>query len=56
MFLAYCTGGIRCEMLTAVLKNEGLNDVYQLDGGIVSYGKDAGRCQGRGFDRELLRV
>ena len=25
--LTYCTGGIRCEMLTAVLKNEGFGDV-----------------------------
>ncbi len=47
--LTYCTGGIRCEMLTAVLKNEGFNDVYQLDGGIVTYGKDP-EVQGRGFD------
>ena len=47
--LTYCTGGIRCEMLTAVLKNEGFNEVYQLDGGIVTYGKDP-EVQGRGFD------
>jgi len=47
--LTYCTGGIRCEMLTAVLKNEGFNDVYQLDGGIVTYGKDP-EVRGNGFD------
>lgn len=47
--LTYCTGGIRCEMLTAVLKNEGFNEVYQLDGGIVTYGQDP-EVQGRGFD------
>ncbi len=47
--LTYCTGGIRCEMLTAVLKNEGFESVYQLDGGIVTYGKDP-EVQGRGFD------
>jgi len=47
--LTYCTGGIRCEMLTAVLKNEGFKDVYQLDGGIVTYGQDP-EVQGRGFD------
>ncbi|TVY01957.1 rhodanese-related sulfurtransferase [Cohnella terricola] len=47
--LTYCTGGIRCEMLTAVLKNEGFDDVYQLDGGIVTYGQDP-EVQGRGFD------
>ncbi|RKP58063.1 rhodanese-related sulfurtransferase [Cohnella endophytica] len=47
--LTYCTGGIRCEMLTAVLKNEGFGNVYQLDGGIVTYGQDP-EVQGRGFD------
>lgn len=47
--LTYCTGGIRCEMLTAVLKNEGFDDVFQLDGGIVTYGQDP-EVQGRGFD------
>lgn len=38
--LTYCTGGIRCEKLTAFMLDEGFTDVYQLDGGIVSYGKD----------------
>jgi UPF0176 protein len=47
--VTYCTGGIRCEMLTSVLQNEGYKDVYQLDGGIVTYGKDP-EVQGRGFD------
>ncbi len=38
--LTYCTGGIRCEKLTAFMLHEGFNDVAQLNGGIVSYGKD----------------
>ena len=38
--ITYCTGGIRCEMLTAYMMEEGFKDVYQLDGGIVTYGKD----------------
>lgn len=38
--LTYCTGGIRCELLTAYLLEHGYTDVYQLDGGIVTYGKD----------------
>lgn len=37
--LTYCTGGIRCEILTVLMKNRGFNNVYQLDGGIVTYGK-----------------
>ncbi|MEF9951052.1 MAG: rhodanese-related sulfurtransferase [Clostridium sp.] len=38
--LSYCTGGIRCEKLTGVFLNKGFKEVYHLDGGIVSYGKD----------------
>ncbi len=37
--LMYCTGGIRCERASALLKEEGIQDVYQLDGGIINYGK-----------------
>lgn len=47
--LTYCTGGIRCETLTAVLIEEGFNDVAQLEGGIVTYGKDE-EVKGRLFD------
>lgn len=38
--LAYCTGGIRCEKFTGFLLKEGFSNVYHLEGGIVSYGKD----------------
>lgn len=38
--LTYCTGGIRCEKFSGWLKKEGYNNVGQLKGGIVSYGKD----------------
>lgn len=47
--LTYCTGGIRCEMLTAVMRDNGFQEVYQLDGGIVTYGQDP-EVRGRGFD------
>ncbi|NBP91534.1 MAG: hypothetical protein EBU43_04180, partial [Actinobacteria bacterium] len=40
--VTYCTGGIRCEILTSVMKNRGFNEVYQVKGGIVRYGKDRG--------------
>ena len=33
----YCTGGIRCEKSTALLKAEGFEDVYHLKGGILKY-------------------
>lgn len=38
--LTYCTGGIRCEKFSGWLVREGFEDVSQLEGGIVSYGKD----------------
>jgi len=47
--LTYCTGGIRCEKLSGFLLREGFQDVSQLDGGIVTYGKDP-LVQGRLFD------
>lgn len=47
--LTYCTGGIRCEKLSGYLRKEGFDRVYQLDGGIVSYGKDP-EVRGRDFE------
>ncbi|MRG85786.1 oxygen-dependent tRNA uridine(34) hydroxylase TrhO [Salinibacillus xinjiangensis] len=38
--LMYCTGGIRCEKFSGWLQKEGITDVGQLHGGIVTYGKD----------------
>lgn len=40
--VTYCTGGIRCEILSSLMKNRGFKDVYQLDGGIVKYGEAYG--------------
>lgn len=37
--LIYCTGGIRCEKASALLKHSGVGEVYQLHGGIINYGK-----------------
>lgn len=47
--VTYCTGGIRCEILSAVMKNRGFQEVYQIEGGIVRYGdkyKDDGYWEG----------
>jgi UPF0176 protein len=33
----FCTGGIRCEKATALLKAEGIADVHHLKGGILAY-------------------
>lgn len=40
--VTYCTGGIRCEVLSALMINRGFEEVYQLDGGIVRYGETFG--------------
>jgi UPF0176 protein len=40
--VTYCTGGIRCEVLSVLMKNRGFKDVYQMDGGIVKYGEKYG--------------
>jgi UPF0176 protein len=47
--VTYCTGGIRCEILSSLMKNRGFSEVYQLDGGIATYGetyKDTGLWEG----------
>ncbi|MDB5708881.1 MAG: hypothetical protein JWL96_951 [Sphingomonas bacterium] len=33
----FCTGGIRCEKATALLKAEGVTDIHHLKGGILAY-------------------
>jgi len=38
--VTYCTGGLRCEVLSSVMKNRGFSDVYQIDGGIIHYGEE----------------
>lgn len=45
--LTYCTGGIKCEKASALLLHEGFQEVYQLHGGIIKYGKEA---EGKDFE------
>lgn len=40
--VTYCTGGIRCEVLSSLMVNRGFNEVYQIDGGIVRYAEEFG--------------
>ncbi|WP_207435478.1 rhodanese-related sulfurtransferase [Sabulibacter ruber] len=40
--LTYCTGGIKCEKASAFLLEKGFENVYQLHGGIIKYGMEAG--------------
>lgn len=56
--ISYCTGGIRCEVISAMMKKRGFNEVYQIDGGIVKYGEkygDDGLWEGslRVFDNRM---
>jgi UPF0176 protein len=47
--VTYCTGGVRCEVLSAMMIKRGFREVYQLDGGIVRYGEafgDSGLWEG----------
>lgn len=47
--VTYCTGGVRCEVLSAMMIKRGFTEVYQLDGGIVRYGEafgDSGLWEG----------
>lgn len=40
--VTYCTGGIRCEVLSSLMVSRGFGEVYQLDGGVVRYGETFG--------------
>ena len=40
--LMYCTGGVRCEKASALLRQRGFQHVHQLEGGIVSYQEQFG--------------
>ncbi len=40
--ITYCTGGVRCEVISAMMKKRGFKEVYQIDGGIVKYGEAYG--------------
>ena len=44
----FCTGGIRCEKATALAMEYGIQDVYQLEGGILKYFEDTGGMYYRG--------
>ena len=39
--IMYCTGGIRCEKASAYMLQQGFNNVYHLEGGIIQYAQVA---------------
>ncbi|HJS04022.1 MAG TPA: sulfurtransferase [Variovorax sp.] len=57
--VSFCTGGIRCEKAAILMREEGLAEVLQLEGGILKYFEQVGGAHYRGecfvFDgRETL--
>lgn len=56
--LMYCTGGIRCEYYSALMKEEGFEEVYHLKGGVIQYGLEEGDKGWKGklfvFDDRLV--
>ncbi len=56
--LMYCTGGIRCEFYSPLMKERGFDKVYQLKGGVIGYGLSQGAKHWRGklfvFDDRLV--
>jgi UPF0176 protein len=55
--MMYCTGGIRCELYSSLLKKEGFEEIYQLEGGVINYGKQESTAHWKGklfvFDDRL---
>ena len=55
--VTFCTGGIRCEKAVLYMQDQGLDHVYQLDGGILKYFEEVGGAHYRGdcfvFDRRV---
>lgn len=49
--LMYCTGGIRCEKFSGIVRRKGFKNVYQLDGGILGYAEKFG---GEHFDGQCF--
>ena len=47
----FCTGGIRCEKAGPFMEQQGFNQIYQLDGGILKYFEE---CGGEHYDGECF--
>jgi UPF0176 protein len=46
--VSFCTGGIRCEKAAIHMKEVGVENVYQLEGGILKYFEEVGGAHYRG--------
>jgi UPF0176 protein len=58
--IMFCTGGIRCEKASAFLKENGFEDVSQLNGGIINFAKEKPDTMWEGslfvFDKRLVTL
>jgi len=56
--MMYCTGGIRCELYSALMRQKGFDTVYQLQGGVIKYGLEEGVSHWKGklfvFDDRMV--
>lgn len=56
--MMYCTGGIRCELFSPIMKDLGFKKIYQLKGGVIKYGLQEGHDHWKGqlfvFDDRLV--
>jgi UPF0176 protein len=46
--VSYCTGGIRCEKAVLYMQDVGMENVYQLEGGILKYFEEVGGAHWQG--------
>ena len=40
--MMYCTGGIRCDIYSTLLRQKGFNRLYSLEGGVANYLREKG--------------
>lgn len=52
--MMYCTGGIRCDVYSTVLKEQGYENVFTLEGGVQAYFDEFGKREDQRWDDHLF--
>ena len=52
--MMYCTGGIRCDVYSTVLKQQGYSNVFTLEGGVQAYFEEFGEREDQRWDDHLF--
>lgn len=52
--MMYCTGGIRCDVYSTVLREQGYDKVYTLEGGVQAYFDEFGEREDQRWDDQLF--